>query len=63
MTLNVVVDLILHWGLGLFHEALARPITKMCTQGVAGPYTHVSLNSTRRGGLLVGRARCRLAAH
>ena len=44
MTLNVVVDLILHWRLGLFHEALARPIAKMCTQGVAGPYTHVSLD-------------------
>ena len=44
MTLNVVVDLILHWRLNLFHEALARPIAKMCTQGVAGPYTHVSLD-------------------
>jgi hypothetical protein len=44
MTLNVIVDLVLHRRLGIYHEALVQPIAKMSKQGVVGPYTHVGLN-------------------
>ena len=44
ITLNVIVDLVLHRRLGIYHEALVQPIAKMSKQGVVGPYTHVGLN-------------------
>ena len=47
-------DLILHWRLGLSlpRGTVAQPIAKMCTQGVAGPYTHVGLEVVYWSGAL-----------